>query len=853
MLVARTPAVADGTLTAQFTAPATQADVGMLFRLQDAHDYYFFTTANGGAIGVVRGGTARLLPGFNAHRLAPLGSPGAPVPDNFFTLAPATAYTVMIVLAGPQITVLINGPGQEPYMLGANDATFGSGGVGLRSRGSAVRFGAVSIGAAPQLPASAVQRASDLPAYCSLRPYPGPDYPAPLGDYGDAPDGIAAGYGSAVVGRFPTRFDHHGAYTRRMDQEWLGPLASLEYGPTDPYDADGSPNLLYTMAHASDRTGQVLVTPDCDARDDGKPSLDLYGGTGFSTTVSVERHAPNAPRYLNVVADMNLDGRWLPPQEWVVRNCTFVMPYKQMRGTVPPASAQTLSARVQCPVVHSPTLRVTTTPGRVGGIQILAPLPKLWFRVLLTRFPVTLHALCPPLPVGAACLRRPWLGWDGSGPLVGFPFGEVEDYHGVVPTPTPTSTPTKTPYRPILTITSTPTLPYRVPFTPTFTPTPTTPSCCTFTPTPTATSTTGTTITWGGSHSLNPQTGQAQFGLEVPATAFDWDGKIFDLEWQGIPWDRASAGPLPDGWSWQQISGGWRAVTTSKPLHAGQMLYFTLTLPQGVPAPGQAHISTSDSNGNLLPAVFMSTFSMSIVSTPTPGPGLTGISANDTYTPQNGQVQFCIQISTPALDGMVYDFEWLGSPWTSAVPGSLPSGWSWQQVPGGWHAVTSGSPIRLGAASCFGLQLPPGTTVPDLVDIDASNQQNMAMGTFVSATQGSSQGPTATATVSTVGFQLSPNPATVTAQFGLAGATGSCSNTRQSYTDALVLSVSGTTLTISQPSIQALTSGPIDATGAFQTSNGTETYAGHLQHDGSGTAVNRYTVGGCSLSYNVAL
>src|SRR6185312_16518789 len=66
--------------------------------------------------------------------------------------------------------------------------------------------------------------------------YSNVDKRAPLGDYGDAPDGGHYIYpaGLPVNTFFPTLFIHQGAYTVNTSQEWLGPRVSRERGATDP-------------------------------------------------------------------------------------------------------------------------------------------------------------------------------------------------------------------------------------------------------------------------------------------------------------------------------------------------------------------------------------------------------------------------------------------------------------------------------------------------------------------------------------------------------------------------------------------------------------------------------------------
>src|SRR5581483_7200901 len=170
----------------------------------------------------------------------------------------------------------------------------------------------------------------------------------------------------------------------------------------------------------------------------------------------------------------------------------------------------------------------------------------------------------------AACLRSPWLGWDGRGPTAGFPYGEVEDYiRAPSPPPTVTPTPTAIRRRPPLTATVTPTRTYgRVPYTPTPTPTATRylppPIIVRISSTPTPT---GTPTATPPSTAEGVITGVSGIGYYMPANntvAFCiqintsiLDGVIFDLEWLGEPWQRALPGngseSVPPGWSWQPV------------------------------------------------------------------------------------------------------------------------------------------------------------------------------------------------------------------------------------------------------------------------------------------------------------
>jgi hypothetical protein len=304
------------------------------------------------------------------------------------------------------------------------------------------------------------------------------DKGAPLGDYGDAPDGGHYTFppGLPVNTFFPTLFIHQGAYTVNTSQEWLGPRVSRERGATDPFDPDGRPNLLiYPSA--------TRFAANLDCYDDSKPRLEAKNGANFYANVSVTAPAAKVVHYINVVADLNINGRWdvaRGNKEWVVRNCRFV--------TTPTMK------RIQCPIVINNSLSPSFTAGHVVPLSAGPPAcPRnVWYRVLLTRSPIT-----------NTTIPGPWLGWDGRGPKQGFAFGEVEDYHcqpsDIRPTATPTrvkATATGTPTKqPTATATATPPC-VNTAGTVGCTPTPSaTPDCrgvngqpgCTPTPSPTAT------------------------------------------------------------------------------------------------------------------------------------------------------------------------------------------------------------------------------------------------------------------------------------------------------------------------------------------------------------------------------
>jgi hypothetical protein len=457
------------------------------------------------------------------------------------------------------------------------------------------------------------------------KPYPGlgnPDAGAPVGDYGDAPDGLFPYPTNTAPWHFPTLWHHGGAFTRNVTQEWLGPRVSVERGASDLLDPDGRPNLLYL--------GTLPLIAGLDCYNDGQPSIDLVHKT-FQVNVSVAATAPKVRRVLNVVADRNLNGGWDAPKEWVVRNCTFLVPSPS-------------STRIQCPLVSSASPLPAFTVGTIVKPGARLCPPNVWYRILLTRGPIT-----------AGTIPGPWKGWDGRGPKKGFPYGEVEDYlcpcasgSDVTPTRTPTPRPTK---RPSGTPTKVPTMTPKPSATPTqtrvldLTATPTvtaTPTCvpvqgttlcsgtATTTTTPAATPTcipnaAGTPCTPPSAtptcvpnsngtpcttpphfditvkHDYAPQSGAVVFCLSINPS-YAPTNQIYDLEWLGTPWTGASTGTLPPGWLWDTgFVGGKRAYTTATPpWSTGGSNCFGLQVPPTITLSSPITIDASNQLGQII-------------------------------------------------------------------------------------------------------------------------------------------------------------------------------------------------------------------------------------------------------------
>ena len=118
------------------------------------------------------------------------------------------------------------------------------------------------------------------------------------------PTAPPAGYrGTRVIGRFPTRLDtrsspNPGAHVLTPGPDRLGETVTSEAGADDRADPDGVPNLI-----------------NADGGDDGVTALTLSldqvpAQATLEVSVALTATAPPGPRYLNVLVDMNLDGRW---------------------------------------------------------------------------------------------------------------------------------------------------------------------------------------------------------------------------------------------------------------------------------------------------------------------------------------------------------------------------------------------------------------------------------------------------------------------------------------------------------------------------------------------------------------
>ena len=202
-------------------------------------------------------------------------------------------------------------------------------------------------------------------------------------DFGDAPDGNPAGYANTrIIGRFPTRLDTRssdksGAHINKPGLDRLGSSVTAEANADDSSDPDTTPNLVNSDAADDGLRGLTLIL-------DGTPASAMV-----DLTVSLDKSAPVGDRFINILIDMNLDGRWGPSEgaapEWAVRN----LPVRLDPGAMTQIQTETF-----------PIGSATQLPDGA------------WMRILLTRS------------------RIEGTRWDGSGQ---WSFGEVEDYRIELP------------------------------------------------------------------------------------------------------------------------------------------------------------------------------------------------------------------------------------------------------------------------------------------------------------------------------------------------------------------------------------------------------------------------------------
>ena len=205
---------------------------------------------------------------------------------------------------------------------------------------------------------------------------------AQRGDYGDAPDGGATGYppGFAQIGHFPAARASGGPVARDTTATVLGHGASSERSADDPDDPDRVPNMAPMNTDSDDGPLDFVLQ---------LTSVPPPARTAFM--ISASNSSDGGKYYLNVLVDLNMDGRWggsagpdLP--EWTVRNLAV---------TVAPGTGAT----VRPPLFY------------YGNGDALPE--RTWMRIALTREPVA----------GPE--------WTGGGD---FSAGEIEDYPVELPT-----------------------------------------------------------------------------------------------------------------------------------------------------------------------------------------------------------------------------------------------------------------------------------------------------------------------------------------------------------------------------------------------------------------------------------
>lgn len=196
------------------------------------------------------------------------------------------------------------------------------------------------------------------------------------GDFGDAPDGGPTGYppGFAQTGHFQTTPGSGGAVARNTKGGVLGHGASAERDTSDPGDPDGIPNLDPVNTDSDDGALDFVLQLS---------SVPPPARTAFM--ISAPEGGKGGRYYLNVLVDLNMDGRWggnagpdLP--EWTVRNLAV---------TVAPGTGAT----VRPPLFY------------YGNGSALPE--RSWMRIALTRQPVA------------------GTDWSGGG---SYSAGEIEDY-----------------------------------------------------------------------------------------------------------------------------------------------------------------------------------------------------------------------------------------------------------------------------------------------------------------------------------------------------------------------------------------------------------------------------------------
>ncbi len=257
-----------------------------------------------------------------------------------------------------------------------------------------------------------------------------PTPPLDIGDYGDAPDGdrgMESGYyaptggpflftyqSAGVDGNFPTMGDDPvpGPFTIDVDEFWIGPLfgstgsgdiPSLEQDADDVNDPDGQANLLINAGGADCDKENGVHNPSANGCSSqpafsmpmnarlmivfGQPPLGMW----ITSVTASDSMSYSGPVYWNLLFDLNQDGDWDGPGEWISQD---------VEVNLEPGETETLI---------SPAFNFPTSGSPWGRLNF-----PYWVRSM-----VTSHSVDETLNMA---------DYDGRGPQGGFEVGEVEDY-----------------------------------------------------------------------------------------------------------------------------------------------------------------------------------------------------------------------------------------------------------------------------------------------------------------------------------------------------------------------------------------------------------------------------------------
>ena len=217
-----------------------------------------------------------------------------------------------------------------------------------------------------------------------------PTGPAPIADYGDAPDGRLQPDGSFGREGYPTLFGGDGARVLDVSAVALvdnsaGGTISMEVDANDNADPDGDPNFRRFEQPDPDRVNRDdndngVITAKLDLTNVAEPMLDITVGA------LLKDQAAAGTYYLNVLFDENIDGAWngadktfvadQPPQmttqidlndEWIVKNMqvelTDTSTVQRMSFSLPLVGAITTTQRLD--TLLGPYMRLALTSERI--------------------------------------------------------------------------------------------------------------------------------------------------------------------------------------------------------------------------------------------------------------------------------------------------------------------------------------------------------------------------------------------------------------------------------------------------------------------------------------------------------